>query len=163
MTALRKGTPGLPYGPLHCKIHPVSTRSARSDCRKGTRRTQRKGIMKRDKKELFPGPVASLPEADIPLKGVKAHLSQADRHQIIFMAFENDVELPEHSHAAQVGFVLEGKIELVLDGERKTFTKGDRYHIPAGMRHSGKIFAGYADITFFDQPDRYGVKPRERD
>ncbi|HPC03077.1 MAG TPA: cupin domain-containing protein [Syntrophales bacterium] len=119
--------------------------------------------MKRDKKEIFPEPVTALPEADIPLKGVKAYLSQADRHQIIFMTFEEDVDLPEHSHAAQAGFVLEGKIEMVLDGERKTFTKGDRYYIPAGMRHSGKIFAGYADITFFDEPGRYGVKPRKRD
>ena len=63
--------------------------------------------MKQDKKEIFPEPVTALPEADIPLKGVKAYLSQADRHQIIFMAFEEDVDLPEHSHAAQVGFVLE--------------------------------------------------------
>jgi quercetin dioxygenase-like cupin family protein len=105
--------------------------------------------------EIFPAPIRKLPVADIPLTGLKAHLSQSDNHQILFMQFKESVDLPEHSHEAQVGFVLEGKIDLILDGEEHTFTKGDRYYIPAGVRHSAKIFAGYADITFFDEPDRY--------
>jgi mannose-6-phosphate isomerase-like protein (cupin superfamily) len=108
--------------------------------------------------EIFPEPIRELPEADIPLKGIKAYLSQADTHQVIFMQFSEDVDLPEHAHAAQVGFVLEGKIELVIGGERHTFSRGDRYFIPAGVKHSGKIFAGYADITFFNEPGRYHAK-----
>ncbi len=54
--------------------------------------------------------------------------------------------------------MLEGKIELMIEGVKSTFSKGERYFIPKGARHSGKIFAGYADITFFDQRDRYQVK-----
>ncbi len=108
---------------------------------------------------IFPEPIQSLPEADIPLEGIKAYLSQAKTHQIIFMEFEKDVELPEHSHAAQIGFVLEGKIELTIDGQKKTYFKGDRYYIPDGVLHSGIIYAGYADITFFNEPDRYSRKP----
>ena len=109
-------------------------------------------------KELFPEPIQNLPEADIPLDGLKAYLSQSEKHQILFMKFEPDVDLPDHSHAAQIGFVLEGRIDLVIDGQNKSFTKGDRYYIPAGVRHSGKIYKGYADITFFDEPDRYPAK-----
>jgi quercetin dioxygenase-like cupin family protein len=105
--------------------------------------------------ELFPDPIRHLPQADMPFEGARAYLSQSDAHQILFMEFEKDVDLPEHTHAAQVGFVLEGKIDLVIDGNKKTFTKGDRYYIPERVLHSGKIYAGYADITFFDQPDRY--------
>jgi len=108
--------------------------------------------------EIFPEPIRGLPEADIPLEGIKAYLSQSENYQIIFMQFENDVELPEHSHAAQVGFVLEGKIDLIISGKQKAYTKGDRYYIPEGVKHSGKIYAGYADITFFDEPTRYSVK-----
>jgi quercetin dioxygenase-like cupin family protein len=108
--------------------------------------------------DIFPEPIRALPEADIPLNGVKAYLSQSDGHQIIFMQFSQDVELPEHQHAAQVGFVLEGRIDLLIDGESHTYLKGERYHIPAGARHSGKIHAGYADITFFDEPGRYRAK-----
>ena len=109
-------------------------------------------------KEIFPEVIGNLPEADIPLKGLKSYLSQSENHQILFMQFEEDVDLPEHSHAAQVGFVLEGKIDLVVYGKKQTFTKGDRYYIPAGVKHSGKIYNGYADITFFNEPNRYSPK-----
>jgi MFS family permease len=66
--------------------------------------------------------------------------------------------LPEHSHAAQVGFVLSGKIELIIDGIKNEYGKGDIYFIPENVKHSGKIYAGYADITFFNEPDRYKKK-----
>ena len=90
--------------------------------------------------QIFPEPIKNLPQADIPLDGVKAYLSQSGTHQIIFMEFEKDVDLPEHSHAAQVGYVLEGKIQLTIDGETQCFSRGDRYYIPAGVKHSGKIW-----------------------
>ena len=108
--------------------------------------------------ELFPEPITKLPQADIPLAGLKAYLSQSEDHQVLFMQFEKDVDLPEHSHKAQVGFVLEGKIDIIIGGEKNTFIKGDRYYIPAGVKHSAKIYAGYADITFFDEPGRYAAK-----
>lgn len=75
--------------------------------------------------EIFPDPIRNLPEADIPLKGIKAYLSQSDNHQILFMQFSEDVDLPEHSHAAQVGIVLEGKIDLVIEGKNRTCIKGN--------------------------------------
>ena len=109
-------------------------------------------------KQIFPEPIRKLPEADIPLPGITAYLSQSDTHQILFMQFEKDVDLPEHVHATQIGIVLEGKIELIIGGEKHCFTKGDRYYIPEDVKHSGKIYAGYADVTFFNQPDRYSRK-----
>ena len=108
--------------------------------------------------EIFSPPIKALPLANIPIEGVTAFLSQGDTHQILFMQFEKDVELPSHSPAGQAGFVLNGKIEMTIDGENKIFIKGDSYHIPENVIHSAKIYAGYADITFFDQPDRYSVK-----
>jgi len=107
---------------------------------------------------IFPDPIRNLPEADIPFDGVRAYLSQARDHQLIFMQFENDVDLPEHSHAAQVGFVLNGKIDLIIDGIKREYKKGDMYYIPESVIHSGKIFAGYADITFFNERSRYSAK-----
>lgn len=32
--------------------------------------------------EIFPDPIRNLPEADIPLEGIKAYLSQSETHQI---------------------------------------------------------------------------------
>ena len=60
--------------------------------------------------KIFSEPIRNLPKADIPLDGLTAYLSQSDNHQILFMEFEKDVDLPEHSHADQIGIVLEGKI-----------------------------------------------------
>lgn len=104
---------------------------------------------------IFTGPILDLRKAELPFEGATAYLSQSEDHQILFMQFEKDIDLPEHSHEAQWAVVLEGKIELVIGGIKKAYTKGDRYYIPAGTKHSGRIYAGYADITYFNQSDRY--------
>lgn len=109
-------------------------------------------------KDIFPEPIRNFPLADIPIDGVTAYLSQSQDHQIIFMQFNKDADLPEHSHESQWGIVLEGRIDLVIDGQLKTYVKGDRYFIEKGVRHSGKICAGYADMTYFNEADRYGSK-----
>jgi len=107
---------------------------------------------------VFPEPITNLPLADIPLEGVRGYLSQSEDHQILFMEFSKDVELTEHSHESQWGVILKGKIELVIDGVKHTYTRGDCYFIPEGVRHAAKIYAGYADITFFHQKERYKTK-----
>jgi len=109
-------------------------------------------------KIIFPEPIQNFPEADIPIDGVTAYLSQSDSHQIIFMQFDKDVDLPEHSHESQWGIVLEGRIDLIIGGTMYTFSKGDRYFIENGVKHSGKIYAGYADMTFFNERNRYSCK-----
>lgn len=108
-------------------------------------------------KKTFPDIVKSFPKADVPLEGLQAWLAQGEDHQILFMEFDKDVELPEHSHAAQGGIVLKGRIDLTIDGVHRSYEAGESYHIPEGVLHSGKIYAGYADITVFGQADRYGV------
>ena len=109
-------------------------------------------------KDIFEEPIRNLPEAAMSLRGVKAYLSQGTAHQIIFMQVGEDDEMPEHAHAAQVGFVLEGRIDLMIEGRRYSYVKGDRYYIPAGVRHSGKVHAGFAQVAVFGEPDRY--RPR---
>ena len=106
----------------------------------------------------FPPPIQNLPLADIPLPGLTAYLSQGEGHQILFMEFSEEVDIPEHAHAGQWGVVLEGRIDLTIDGDEQTYIKGDRYFIAEGVRHSARIYAGYTDITYFDQADRYKIK-----
>ncbi len=108
--------------------------------------------------DVFPDPIRKLPQADIPVPGLKAYLSQASDHQILFMEFQEDVKIPAHSHAAQWTVVLEGRMDLAIEGVVRTCRLGDRVFIPRGARHSAHIHAGYADITFFDQKDRYRAK-----
>jgi quercetin dioxygenase-like cupin family protein len=108
--------------------------------------------------DLFPHIITSLPEAEIPLQGLEAHLFQGENQQILFMAFDEDADVPEHSHEAQWGVVLDGHIELTVDGRKHSLTKGDTYFIPKGVDHSARIKKGYKDLTLFDQKDRYKVK-----
>ena len=81
-------------------------------------------------KTIFPEPILNLSQADVPIKGINAYLSQSNNHQILFMEFSEDIDLPEHSHASQMGIVLEGKIDLIIDDVKNIYQKGDRYFIP---------------------------------
>ena len=107
---------------------------------------------------IFPDAIVNLPKADVPLDGVRAYLSQAEGHQIIFMEFSKGIEVPEHSHESQWAVVLEGRIDIAIGGEVRNLKRGDQYFIPKGVKHSAKVYAGYADVTFFNQADRYRRK-----
>ena len=108
--------------------------------------------------KIFPKPIIELPKADIQIDGLKAYLAQENNNQILFMEFDKDIEISTHKHEAQWGIVLEGEIELIIDGKKEKYRKGDRYFIPKGVEHSAKIYAGYSDITFFNEKDRYQTK-----
>jgi len=74
------------------------------------------------------------------------------------MSFENAVTVPEHTHEAQWGIVLDGEIELTINGDKTRLKKGDTYFIPKDIPHSAHIKAGYKDLTIFNQKDRYKTK-----
>ena len=114
--------------------------------------------MTTENKDFFPEIITNLPEADIPIEGLSSHLFQGENQQVVFMSFEDDVSVPEHSHKAQWGVVLDGEIELTIDGKKCTLTKGDTYFIPEDIKHSAKIKKGYKDLTLFNQKDRYKTK-----
>jgi len=110
------------------------------------------------RRDFFPDIVTNLPEADIPIEGLRSYLLQGSNQQFVFMDFEKDAEIAEHSHEAQWGAVLDGEIELTIGGKEYTFIKGDTYFIPRGVKHSTKIRKGYKDLTLFNQKDRYKTK-----
>ena len=107
--------------------------------------------------EIFPEPIRNLPQADMPFDGITAYLSQANNHQILFMEFVKDTEVPEHSHEAQWGVVLDGEGEVTIGGKLHVLKKGDTYYIPKNVPHSAKGKAGYKDVTLFNQKDRYSI------
>lgn len=106
----------------------------------------------------FPDIITNLPQAEIPIQGLKAYLLQGINQQVLFMSFENDVTVPEHTHEAQWGVVLEGEIELTINGVKMIYKKGDTYFIPKNILHSANVKAGYRDLTLFNQKDRYKTK-----
>ena len=109
-------------------------------------------------KSCFPKPILNLPEANISFDGVKGYLSQGEDVQIIFMEFSNDADVPQHSHESQWEIVVSGKVDLEIDGVKKTYKKGDTFFIDKDVKHSAKVYAGYASVAFFNQKDRYKKK-----
>jgi quercetin dioxygenase-like cupin family protein len=110
------------------------------------------------KEKQFPEIIDRHPSVEIPLSGVTSRLIQAGNQQFIFMEFDEDAEVPTHSHNAQWGVVLDGEMELTINGEVKHLKKGDSYFIEKDVPHSAKIYKGYKDLTLFDQADRYKRK-----
>lgn len=104
---------------------------------------------------IFPKPILNLPRAAVPLKGLKAYICQGENEQVVFMEFENETNIPEHSHESQWEIVLEGKVDYWEDGIKHTYKKGDRFFVPKGKKHHAKVYPGYSSIAFFNQKDRY--------
>jgi quercetin dioxygenase-like cupin family protein len=106
----------------------------------------------------YPVIIENLPTIDIPLKGAEGFLLQGSDNQLVFFDFKEDAEIPMHSHGAQWGIVVDGKIDLTIGGVKRTYTKGDSYSIPAGTVHGGKVYAGFKAIDFFEDRARYKTR-----
>ena len=106
----------------------------------------------------YPDIITTLPFADIPLSGVEAFLLQSTENQLVFFDFKEDAEIPLHSHGAQWGIVVDGRIDLTIGGKTKTYRKGDSYFIKSGEVHGGKIYAGFKALDFFEDADRYKAR-----
>lgn len=109
-------------------------------------------------KSIFPKMILNLSEADVDIDGAKLYLVNGENEQVVFMEFEKNVEIQEHSHESQFEIVLEGMVDYFEDGLKQTYRKGDRFFVPKGKKHSAKIYAGYSSIAFFNQRDRYKKK-----
>ena len=108
----------------------------------------------------FPEVISNLPEADIQFKGVRAWILQGEKQQLVFFEMESSAKLPEHSHDyPQWGMVIEGKMELTINGKPRICEKGDEYLIPAGEKHYARFFTRTRVIDFFSERNRYKPKP----
>ncbi|MBI5014230.1 MAG: cupin domain-containing protein [Deltaproteobacteria bacterium] len=108
--------------------------------------------------ETFPTLVTDLPRIDVPLPGVTGWLLQGESRQAVFFRLEAGIVIPEHSHGAQWGLVVEGEIELTIGGEARLYRKGDCYEIPAETPHSARCLGGALALDLFADADRYRAK-----
>ncbi len=103
----------------------------------------------------FPDFVKKLPRANIAFNGLSGWLLQSDSGQILFNESDVEVVVSEHSHGDQWGIVIDGIIELTVDGKTNKYSRGDTYFITAGAIHSARIHPGFRAIDYFADKDRY--------
>jgi quercetin dioxygenase-like cupin family protein len=109
---------------------------------------------------LFPDFIRALPTPESPLTSLRGWLLGGGAAPLaMFYEIPDGVEVPEHAHGAQWGVVLEGRVDFTVEGEERTYVKGDSYYISAGARHRALIHPGFAGIDVFADGDRYRQKP----
>ncbi|MBM3264114.1 MAG: cupin domain-containing protein [candidate division Zixibacteria bacterium] len=68
--------------------------------------------------------------------GVDIRVISGEKAQMSFVSLAPGSQVPMHRHPhEQIGVVMEGSFDLVVDGQRKTLGKGDTYVIPGGVEH----------------------------
>ena len=106
----------------------------------------------------YPKIVTSLPEADIPFKGLKGWILQGEAQQVLFLEIEAIGQVTEHTHSAQFGMILDGEMSLTIGGETKRYKKGDTYFIPSGTPHYAVFHSKVFVVDLFNEPARYKPK-----
>ena len=104
--------------------------------------------------------ITDFPEADMRFEGIKAWILQGETHQLVFFLMEANAMVPEHSHDyPQWGMVIEGEMELTIEGKTRNCKKGDEYVIPARAKHKAHLLAKARVIDLFSERTRYRTKP----
>ncbi len=103
--------------------------------------------------------IQQLPEAKVPFDGTRAWIMQSENNQLVFFEFEAGMDLPDHNHTyAQWGVVIDGEMELRIDGKPRICKSGDEYLIPVGAMHGSKFIEKTRVMDFFSEKDRYKPK-----
>jgi len=82
-----------------------------------------------------------LPELEIA-RGIKLRAVTSETMTIAHVRLDEGAELPEHAHPnEQVVNVIEGELELVMDGRAHRLTLGKVLVIPSNRPHSGRAIS----------------------
>jgi quercetin dioxygenase-like cupin family protein len=107
----------------------------------------------------YPEVITSLPEADIQFRDIRAWILQGEKTQLVFFEMEPSAAVPEHTHGyPQWGMVIDGEMDLIIDGKSMTCTKGTEYLIPAGAKHYARFHKKTRVVDFFSEKSRYRQK-----
>jgi quercetin dioxygenase-like cupin family protein len=67
---------------------------------------------------------------------IRRTLAQTESIMLCEFTFEAHVEIPIHTHPnQQVGYLVEGRVQMTIDGEKFILIKGDSYSAPANIPH----------------------------
>lgn len=79
--------------------------------------------------------VSDLPSFS-PVEGISMQALVGEKMMANWVWLEPNTEMPEHDHPnEQIGVVLQGALDLNMNGNRRNVTPGMAYIVPGGIRH----------------------------
>jgi len=94
-------------------------------------------------------------EAKKPETGVEIRVIPGQKMTMAFFHLEPGAKIPEHSHPhEQMGTVLKGAVELIVDKEKRIVKEGEAYHVPSDVTHSGRCLESPAEVLEAFSPRR---------
>ena len=107
----------------------------------------------------YPEVITNFPQAEVACEGAKGWILQGESVQLVFFEFPDGAKVGGHSHSyAQWGIVVDGTMELIVDGKAHVYDKGGEYLIPAGAVHSAHFLRPSRIMDLFSEKARYKVK-----
>ncbi len=98
----------------------------------------------------FPESVRRLPRTT--LSGIDVYVHDDGRTQVLFMelaADRTEVTVPTHTHDVEWGVVVEGSIEMTIDGRVEEHGPGAVHLIAARVPHSFRFRPGTSSVHYF--------------
>jgi quercetin dioxygenase-like cupin family protein len=93
--------------------------------------------------------VASLPAREL-VPGHHGRFIHSEHTTHVYWQIDADAVLPKHSHPhEQIVNMLEGRYELVVDGEKFVLDAGDVLVIPGGAIHGGRAHTACRILDVF--------------
>jgi quercetin dioxygenase-like cupin family protein len=84
---------------------------------------------------------------------VRRTLAQTRSIMLCEFIFDAHVEIPIHTHPnEQVGYVVEGHVEMTIDGQKFELKKGDSYAAPSNVPHGAFTFEPSIIVDTFYPP-----------
>ena len=82
--------------------------------------------------------------------GIRARIVHTGRTSQSWVQIDNGAAFPEHSHPhEQTVTMIEGTLELTVDGKRHVLEAGTVFVIPPDVRHSGRALSACRVLDVF--------------
>jgi len=96
-----------------------------------------------------------------PQPGAVILATEGEKMTLTIMEFEPNTVLPEHSHPhEQVGYMVEGEAEFIIDGRSQQVRAGQMWCLPGGVRHQVKVGPRPMRVVEAFYPIREDFRPR---